>query len=109
MSLNDLLSILTSPNGSLAQADTALAGRVIDGVVKALDDANGEVQNLAVKWYVTYHVLESYIRALFLAQLLYLLIHAICYGLYIYPPGFAWEFYRFQQANPGCFFIVLVL
>lgn len=52
MSLNDLLSILTSPNGSLAQADTALAGRVIDGVVKALDDANGEVQNLAVKWYV---------------------------------------------------------
>lgn len=50
MSLNDLLSILTSPNGSLAQADTALAGRVIDGVVKALDDANGEVQNLAVKW-----------------------------------------------------------
>lgn len=52
MSLNDLLSILTSPNGSLAQADTTLAGRVIDGVVKALDDANGEVQNLAVKWYV---------------------------------------------------------
>lgn len=49
MSLNDLLSILTSPNGSLAQADTALAGRVIDGVVKSLDDANGEVQNLAVK------------------------------------------------------------
>lgn len=68
MSLNDLLSILTSPNGSLAQADTALAGRVIDGVVKALDDANGEVQNLAVKWYVIYHVLEPYIRALFLAQ-----------------------------------------
>lgn len=60
MSLNDLLSILTSPNGSLAQTDTALAGRVIDGVVKALDDANGEVQNLAVKWYVS-------CRSLFLA------------------------------------------
>lgn len=52
MSLNDLLSILTSPNASLAQTDSHLTGRVIDGVVKALDDANGEVQNLAVKWYV---------------------------------------------------------
>ncbi|CAZ86279.1 unnamed protein product [Tuber melanosporum] len=49
MSLNDLLSILTSPNASLTQADSNLTSRVIDGVVKALDDANGEVQNLAVK------------------------------------------------------------
>lgn len=54
MSLNDLLSILTSPNASLTQADSNLTSRVIDGVVKALDDANGEVQNLAVKWYVNH-------------------------------------------------------
>lgn len=67
MSLNDLLSILTSPNGSLAQADTALAGRVIDGVVKALDDANGEVQNLAVKWYVSCRT-PALCWSLFLAQ-----------------------------------------
>lgn len=95
MSLNDLLSILTSPNGSLAQTDTALAGRVIDGVVKALDDANGEVQNLAVKWYVS-------CRSLFLALPIRLLF------LYIWSE-FVQVFYSFHGTNPDNFSLVLGL
>lgn len=49
MSLNDLHSHLISNNNN-PLSDTGLSARVIDGVIKALDDANGEVQNLAVKW-----------------------------------------------------------
>lgn len=49
MALNDLHALLTNPQTSLSQ-DTGTATRVIEGVLKALDDANGEVQNLAVKW-----------------------------------------------------------
>lgn len=92
MSLNDLLSILTSPNGSLAQADTALAGRVIDGVVKSLDDANGEVQNLAVKWYV---ICRTVLELRFLSSRLPFLFGR---GLYIYSRSIQ-KLYRLQQAN----------
>jgi len=49
MSLNDLHSHLQG-NSNVLQGDPGLSGRVIDGVIKALDDPNGEVQNLAVKW-----------------------------------------------------------
>ncbi|KAF8425206.1 armadillo-type protein [Tirmania nivea] len=48
MSLNDLHSHLSSNNNPLS-SDPGLSSRVVDGVIKALDDANGEVQNLAVK------------------------------------------------------------
>lgn len=51
MSLNDLHSLLMS-NSNILQTEPTLSLRVIDGIIKALDDANGEVQNLAVKWYV---------------------------------------------------------
>lgn len=51
MSLNDLHSHLMSNNNPLS-SDSGLSLRVIDGVIKALDDANGEVQNLAVKWCI---------------------------------------------------------
>ncbi|KAL7274746.1 hypothetical protein RUND412_002334 [Rhizina undulata] len=49
MSLNDLLTNLTNPTVTFAQIDSSLLGRMIDGVIRALDDGNGEVQNLAVK------------------------------------------------------------
>lgn len=49
MSLNDLQTVLNSNNNTLQQ-DAQLSGRVVDGVLKALEDTNGEVQNLAVKW-----------------------------------------------------------
>lgn len=55
MSLNDLHSYLIG-NGNPLALDNGLAVRVIDGVIKALDDANGEVQNLAVKWCVLKHL-----------------------------------------------------
>ncbi|KAI5811207.1 armadillo-type protein [Peziza echinospora] len=48
MSLNDLHSHLQG-NSNVLQGDPGLSGRVVDGVIKALDDPNGEVQNLAVK------------------------------------------------------------
>ena len=51
MSLNDLHSHLMSNNNPLS-SDPGLSSRVVDGIIKALDDANGEVQNLAVKWCV---------------------------------------------------------
>ncbi len=50
MSLNDLLGLLTSPTVNFATSDANLMQRLIEAVVKALDDGNGEVQNLAVKW-----------------------------------------------------------
>jgi cullin-associated NEDD8-dissociated protein 1 len=52
MSLNDLYTVLsTGHQGFLAQ-DFSLSARVVDGVLKTLDDTNGEVQNLAIKWYL---------------------------------------------------------
>lgn len=50
MSLNDLLGMLTSTQMNFANSDTNLMNKLVDAVVKALDDGNGEVQNLAVKW-----------------------------------------------------------
>lgn len=50
MTLNDLLSYLQSPTTTLASQEVFQNQRLIDGVIKALDDSNGEVQNLAVKW-----------------------------------------------------------
>ncbi|KAF3930696.1 hypothetical protein ABW19_dt0208445 [Dactylella cylindrospora] len=48
MALNDLHALVTSSSSSITM-DTSTTSRLIDGVVKALDDTNGEVQNLAVK------------------------------------------------------------
>ncbi|EGX94584.1 cullin binding protein CanA [Cordyceps militaris CM01] len=49
MALNDLLQILTSANPDFLQHDFNVAGRTVDSILKALDDPNGEVQNLAIK------------------------------------------------------------
>ena len=51
MSLNDLLQFLTVGRADFLNHDYGIASRTVDSVVRALDDQNGEVQNLAIKWY----------------------------------------------------------
>lgn len=50
MSLNDLNQILTSQKSDFLRTDYNTASRIADAVIRSLDDQNGEVQNLAVKW-----------------------------------------------------------
>lgn len=52
MSLNDLHQILTKQKAEFLNHDYGTSSRIMDSVIKHLDDQNGEVQNLAVKWYV---------------------------------------------------------
>ncbi|KAG5997707.1 hypothetical protein E4U52_003283 [Claviceps spartinae] len=49
MSLNDLLQLLQSAKPDILQHDYNTAARAVDGIIKTLDDQNGEVQNLAIK------------------------------------------------------------
>ncbi len=49
MSLNDLSTALSGSPTVLNQ-DLEAAAMIVDGVVKTLDDQNGEVQNAAIKW-----------------------------------------------------------
>ncbi|KOS16995.1 Cullin-associated NEDD8-dissociated protein 1 [Escovopsis weberi] len=49
MSLNDLLTLLTNAKPDFLSHDYNIAARTVDGIIKALDDQNGEVQNLAIK------------------------------------------------------------
>ncbi|KAM6486838.1 TATA-binding protein interacting (TIP20) [Trichoderma simmonsii] len=49
MSLNDLLQLLTTARDDFLQHDYNIAARTVDGIIKTLDDQNGEVQNLAIK------------------------------------------------------------
>lgn len=51
MSLNDLLSMLTNARAEFLHHDYNVAARTVDSIIKTLDDQNGEVQNLAIKWY----------------------------------------------------------
>jgi cullin-associated NEDD8-dissociated protein 1 len=50
MSLNDLFQVLTIGRFDFLHNDYNTAARAVDGVIKTLDDQNGEVQNLAIKW-----------------------------------------------------------
>jgi len=50
MSLNDLYHVLSNGKHDFLQGDYNTAARTVDGVLKTLDDQNGEVQNLAIKW-----------------------------------------------------------
>ena len=50
MSLNDLLQLLTVAKPDFLQHDYNIAARTVDSIIKTLDDQNGEVQNLAIKW-----------------------------------------------------------
>jgi len=52
MSLNDMLTVLTIGKPDFLYNDYNTAARAVDGILKSLDDQNGEVQNLAIKWYV---------------------------------------------------------
>lgn len=54
MALNDLYALVTSTSNTIPSDSGSTTSRLIDGVVKALDDTNGEVQNLAVKWLARY-------------------------------------------------------
>lgn len=53
MSLDDLLQMLNRSRVDVLYNDYNTAARVVDAVIKALDDQNGEVQNQALKWYVS--------------------------------------------------------
>lgn len=50
MSLNDLFGILTEPTSSFLQTDPRSSTKLADGLLKALDDQHGDVQNQALKW-----------------------------------------------------------
>ncbi|KAI1438269.1 armadillo-type protein [Xylaria sp. CBS 124048] len=49
MSLNDIHQILVGPKCEFLKNDYNTSSRLVDSIVKKLDDQNGEVQNLAVK------------------------------------------------------------
>lgn len=59
MQLNDLAAILQSSNSEQLRNDTHAAARVIDRIIKALTDTNGEVQNQALKWYAKLECSQS--------------------------------------------------
>ena len=50
MSLNDLLQVLANGKPDFLHHDYNVAARTVDSIVRTLDDQNGEVQNLAIKW-----------------------------------------------------------
>ncbi|ODH53216.1 hypothetical protein GX48_00752 [Paracoccidioides brasiliensis] len=49
MSLNDLLTTLEQPNSAFLSQDTQSCSRLVEGLLKALEDQHGEVQNQALK------------------------------------------------------------
>ncbi|EFW19554.1 hypothetical protein D8B26_007767 [Coccidioides posadasii str. Silveira] len=51
MSLNDLHGILENQNSSFLPQDPRLLGRIAEGLLKALEDQHGEVQNQALKCF----------------------------------------------------------
>lgn len=50
MSLNDLDNILRSGNAGFLTNEYHTCARTVEQLLKTLDDANGEVQNQAIKW-----------------------------------------------------------
>lgn len=50
MQLSDLHGMLSNATTEWIKTDPSTAGRIIDGVLKALSDQHGEVQNQALKW-----------------------------------------------------------
>jgi cullin-associated NEDD8-dissociated protein 1 len=50
MSLNDLYELLSSSQPGFSASEYMVAAKTVDGILKTLDDTNGEVQNLAIKW-----------------------------------------------------------
>lgn len=52
MSLNDLLTTLEQANSAYLAQDVHSCSKLVEGLLKALEDPHGEVQNQALKWYV---------------------------------------------------------
>lgn len=52
MSLNDLHITLESSNPSFLSQESHLISKLAEGLLRALEDQHGEVQNQALKWYV---------------------------------------------------------
>lgn len=52
MSLNDLYGILNNPNSAFLAHYRGTSTRLAEGLLKALDDQHGDVQNMALKWFV---------------------------------------------------------
>ena len=50
MSLNDLTNLLNAGSPTFINNDYHTCAKIIDGLLKTLDDKNGEVQNQAIKW-----------------------------------------------------------
>ena len=50
MSLNDLTKLLVSAPYTVFSNDASSCNKLVDGLVQALDDKNGEVQNQSLKW-----------------------------------------------------------
>ena len=53
MQLSDLSNILFAPASSYISNDAHTAARIVEGLLKSLSDQNGEVQNQALKWYLS--------------------------------------------------------
>lgn len=51
MSVNDVLAILDNPSSAFLVGDSYAASKVVDGLLRALADTHGEVQNQALKWF----------------------------------------------------------
>lgn len=50
MTLVDLCSMLTNGSPNLLLKDYNGCNRIIDGLIRLLDDSNGDVQSQALKW-----------------------------------------------------------
>jgi hypothetical protein len=50
MQLSDLANILLAPASEYVRTDNHTAARIIEGLLRALADQHGEVQNQALKW-----------------------------------------------------------
>ena len=50
MSLNDLLGYLNHPSTAYLAHDPVSCTKLVEGMLHALDDQHGEVQNQALKW-----------------------------------------------------------
>lgn len=50
MSLSDLANLLSAPASTYIVNDTHSSAKIIDGLLKVLNDSHGEVQNQALKW-----------------------------------------------------------
>jgi len=51
MAASDLTNELQNPSSEVLSSD-GLSHKIVDAVLTTLEDKNGEVQNMGVKWYV---------------------------------------------------------